>query len=757
MIGKNYNITVDFEKGYVQAPHMSFVQGDANGGTFTFLFKQTLTTEQIFVTFVVPNALPEMHEVINGMLTIPTGVLASSGRVDCQIALYQDIVRLTNPITFSFVVIADLSAGVIEASEKLPILLELINSGMISNETIANAVSVFNSEADAILQSKADEVSLNLGTLLELEESEDTRLANESERVANDLTRPIYVYKTETEYEALTLEQKEDPKYIYEVSDEDEEYVSELQTIVEDVTLAKQVYDSALVADTNLEVVVARDTFPTLGDKLNSVESSLAQKATPAYVDEKVLAVASGAPKGTFLTVELLQSAKPTGDVVNYVIPDTTDSTKGMLYSWNGTSWFNTGIVYQSNVIGDNVIKYGQVYSKTAFSNINPENLFDNPTFENSFNGWLLVNSDSHSGTEVALSDSFSKGVSVPPTISGNSLMQRVPLTKLVTGEYKVKCRKKTSGASYNGRLVIQLANSVGTTLYSIYDSGSLSTSIMETTFSINKESLLATYPSATNITITFKHTNPSADCIFYEPFIGRTNNNIKYNNFKYELLQSNPLNGLIATVGGDSVCQGISNGGGYAKIIAETENMTIENKGIGGGTIATQTYYDVEHTNPRHWICDDVNNMRMDADFAIWEGGRNDYALNVPLGVLTTDYVGTIDKTTFYGALEHLFRQALVRFKGKKIGFITIHKPNAEPYTNNSIGLKLDDYYNATIATCHKYSIAVCDLYKTSGLITAINDLKTMYTDSSDGLHLNALGYEEYYVPKITAWMKTL
>lgn len=441
----------------------------------------------------------------------------------------------------------------------------------------------------------------------------------------------------------------------------------------------------------------------------------------------------------------------------NYV-----NTTDGFLYIYSGSAWVKTNVQYQSTGIADNSIEYKQVNSKSAFSNINNENLFENPTLENNLNGWSIVNNDGHVATEKTLADSFSKGAYVPMTVTGNSLIQRIPLSKLATGEYKVRCRKKTSGTNYNGRLIIQLSNSVGTTLFEVYRSGGITTSIMEHTFTFNKEMLLATYPTAVYLTISFGHGSPTADCTFYEPFIGLTSKNTNYNNFKFEEIMNNitnPISSLANKIGsfiGDSICQGVANGGGYAKILADTENLIVENKGIGGGTIAKNTYY-TNGTTPRFWICDNVSTMRVDADYAIFEGGRNDYGVNVPLGVLTTDYTGVIDDTTFYGALEYMFRQALLRFKEKKIGFIVIHKANAEPYTKNAQGFTMEDYYNAIIKTCKKYSIPVCNLYEESGLITALSDLKTTYTDNADGLHPNDLGYKKYYVPKISAWMKTL
>ena len=494
----------------------------------------------------------------------------------------------------------------------------------------------------------------------------------------------------------------------------------------------------------------------SLDNKITTIQSSLDNKASR----EDVAKISSGTPLFANSISEMTDTTK------NYV-----NTTDGYVYIYSGETWLKTGVLYQSMGVSDDSISYNHIKNKTMLSNINSNNLFFNPTFENNKDGWFFINNDGHRASLNYLDDSFSMGIYVTKAVTGSTIGQRVPLSKLINGEYKVSCKKKTLvGDSYNGRLIIQLSNNAGSNLFEIYKSNGITSSVMEHTFEFNKDTLLSSYPTAEYLTITFGHNATTSDCMFYEPFLGLTSRDTNYNNFKYEKLEykinelsnivetpDSILSNKIATFNGDSICQGVVNGGGYAKILSDTEGLIVENKGIGGGTIAKGTYFNDNPSTPRHWICDTVNTMRNDVDYAIFEGGRNDYGVNVPLGTLTVDYTGTVDNTTFYGALEHLFRQALIRFEGKKIGFIIIHKANAEPYTRNKQGLTMEDYYNAIIKTCEKYSIPVCDLYKNSGLITAITELKDTYTDRSDGLHPNDLGYKKYYVPKISSWLKTL
>ncbi len=215
-------------------------------------------------------------------------------------------------------------------------------------------------------------------------------------------------------------------------------------------------------------------------------------------------------------------------------------------------------------------------------------------------------------------------------------------------------------------------------------------------------------------------------------------------------LTDVSPLWGKLISVIGDSVCYGAGYPGGYARLIAQRHNMTYENFGVSGQTIAAGAYGA---------ICNRITSMSTNADYALLEGGINDHYRNVPLGVLDTNLNITtdvnLDTSTFYGALEYMCRQALRRFVGKRIGFILIHKPYAADQTN-SLGLTADDYFQAIKIVCRKYSIPFCNLWEESNLRTFLTEYR-IYTDSNDTIHPTKDGYNIFYVPKIEAWLKTL
>lgn len=237
-------------------------------------------------------------------------------------------------------------------------------------------------------------------------------------------------------------------------------------------------------------------------------------------------------------------------------------------------------------------------------------------------------------------------------------------------------------------------------------------------------------------------------------------NKNAHYNTtlFKeYSITNANNLYNKKIAFNGDSIMAGDgASGYSFAKMIAENNGCIYENRAVGGGTLSSGT-------GASHHVCEDISNMASDADIICIEGGVNDYWDNVPLGTLTggdgnsspTLYTDTIDTTTFAGALESIFRQAIAKWTGKPICFVIVHKVKNTIWTPNSLGKNFNDYVNMIISACEKYSIPYCNLWNTSGMICDIPAIATNF--SKDGTHPNEAGYRAYYVPQITALLNSL
>lgn len=205
-----------------------------------------------------------------------------------------------------------------------------------------------------------------------------------------------------------------------------------------------------------------------------------------------------------------------------------------------------------------------------------------------------------------------------------------------------------------------------------------------------------------------------------------------------------NPLSGKILACTGDSICAGAGYAGGYAKIIGEENGMTVQNIAVGGGTLA--------HTGSTFCISESIGDLRADADYVILDGGGNDADSGVSLGTISQGYNAELDNTTFIGAFETMLKAAITRFPTKKIGYIFIHK--CVYLFDSSVE---NSYYDAAKKCCEKWGIPYCDLNTQTLPLNYIEALRTAYTANGDGYHPNEQGYKLFYVPKITAWLKTL
>ena len=215
----------------------------------------------------------------------------------------------------------------------------------------------------------------------------------------------------------------------------------------------------------------------------------------------------------------------------------------------------------------------------------------------------------------------------------------------------------------------------------------------------------------------------------------------------------SNPLFSKYISADGDSISSGIGYAGGYAKIISDDNSMTYENLSVSGATLAAETYRD---GSPRHWICRSMQNITTDADYILIEGGVNDSSLGVTLGSLTSGYNAALDDTTFYGALETIFKTLITKYVGKKYVFIIPHQMT-EGMLPGAV------YYNAIMTAASKWGIKVLDLTQSIPPFSFMrntetyNTIRTAYTVSGDGWHPTELCYIQYYVPQIEASLKTL
>ena len=223
-------------------------------------------------------------------------------------------------------------------------------------------------------------------------------------------------------------------------------------------------------------------------------------------------------------------------------------------------------------------------------------------------------------------------------------------------------------------------------------------------------------------------------------------------------------LAGKTIVYDGDSICESrihgansaypsLDNGGGYAKIIADLTLGAYVNHAKGGARLRT-----LESGGSYHSIVDNLENLPTDGDLYCFEGGVNDYWGSTEIGeVNMADYEGSLDETTICGALETIFRYALNTFVGKPICFVITHKIQSTAYVQNNIGKTFEEYHDAMVRVCQKYSIPYYDAFNESGLNGWNTAQSNMFLTSNttgvvDGCHPTAEAYKRYYVPQLIA-----
>lgn len=205
----------------------------------------------------------------------------------------------------------------------------------------------------------------------------------------------------------------------------------------------------------------------------------------------------------------------------------------------------------------------------------------------------------------------------------------------------------------------------------------------------------------------------------------------------------------------GDSICLGYHAGGGYPALIASATGGSYDNQAVGGARLCAN--------DEKHSVVNDLANLSTEGDLYCFEGGINDFWGDTPIGECSpTDYTGAVDTSTICGAMETIFRYALTNFVGKPVCFVIVHKIQDTAYTANANGDTFEDYRDAMIQVCEKYSIPYYDAFNSSGL-NGWNDaqnaafLTANSAGTADGIHPNTDGYKRYYVPQLLALFRSI
>ena len=211
----------------------------------------------------------------------------------------------------------------------------------------------------------------------------------------------------------------------------------------------------------------------------------------------------------------------------------------------------------------------------------------------------------------------------------------------------------------------------------------------------------------------------------------------------------------------GDSIMEGrltgtAANGGAWAKLIGDKNNMSVNNKGLSGSRIAN--YYDEDGTfvNSKTIACQ-LESLDTGYDYIILDGGVNDFSVGVALGKLLDGYsveASDYDRDTILGSLEYICMLLNTKYCDSKFGWVFNHRIYTESVEKDGIGT-WHELKEAMKACFGKWGVPCLDLEDVIPPLNLIQTLKAAYTCNGDGWHPNKAGYAIFYCDKIEAWLK--
>ena len=214
-------------------------------------------------------------------------------------------------------------------------------------------------------------------------------------------------------------------------------------------------------------------------------------------------------------------------------------------------------------------------------------------------------------------------------------------------------------------------------------------------------------------------------------------------------------LNGKSLLLFGDSIMYGSGNNGvGVGEYLERDFGIKLYKYCVGGARVGFM--------QGKSWVVEQVKSAIADGvkpDLLVFDGFTNDCNMtdgqncDVPLGG-TEESCKELFKVNKEDSFCVCFKSIVNAFKtyfpNAKILFIRPHKMGRR-------GEEVQVLYGELAAEiCTQAGIAVCDLYKESGLDTFIPEHRDRYTNDSYGwgrgdcTHPNALGYEKFYMPLI-------
>ena len=225
------------------------------------------------------------------------------------------------------------------------------------------------------------------------------------------------------------------------------------------------------------------------------------------------------------------------------------------------------------------------------------------------------------------------------------------------------------------------------------------------------------------------------------------------------------PLEGKSIVAFGDSIVAGHKyEAASFVDFVAQKEGMNVQKKyAINGASIMEYNSYG------GMILTKQINNAdaNLAPDYVIFDGGTNDaeYLVN------NQDKFGDVDSTdttTFAGAFRATIKALKEKYPSAKLVYVAVHKLGAR---DADVQAKL---HELELAICKDMGVNVSNIYDDTKLDTSDADMKAKYSFDSlsnagvpqsgtdgngtgaTGTHPNFAAIEEFYVPTVSATLRT-
>lgn len=210
----------------------------------------------------------------------------------------------------------------------------------------------------------------------------------------------------------------------------------------------------------------------------------------------------------------------------------------------------------------------------------------------------------------------------------------------------------------------------------------------------------------------------------------------------------------------GDSLVYGHTKEIGMLEAVVEKYGLVYKKYAVNGATVMPGiSDFKIDGKNVPDIAAQIKNASDTNPDFVFFDGLTNDaYAeyAGERTGIITDNYDGNYDVTTFCGAFENICFLLKTKYQESRIYYVAVRKmPGRDLKLQNMLHEKVRNI-------CEKWSIPYIDIFRKGGINTCISGMREAYSYDNEqkdtggnGTHLNALGYAKWYAPMIEHVLK--